>query len=81
MSAWQIQAAVLQEILSEHNGQPNSILDADCVLVFPSLKKVAMALAPATVVVRSYVAEAPPRTPPGALRRCIRSTKGALVCE
>jgi SH3 domain-containing YSC84-like protein 1 len=36
-------ATVLQQILSENNGLPRSILDqADCVLIFPSVKKVAI---------------------------------------
>jgi lipid-binding SYLF domain-containing protein len=36
-------ATVLQQILSENNGLPKSILDqADCVLIFPSVKKVAI---------------------------------------
>jgi len=38
-------ATVLQEILSEDNGLPKNILDkADCVLVFPSVKKVAIGI-------------------------------------
>jgi lipid-binding SYLF domain-containing protein len=38
-------ATVMQEILSENNGLPKSILDqADCVLVFPSVKKVAIGI-------------------------------------
>jgi lipid-binding SYLF domain-containing protein len=36
-------ATVLQQILSENNGLPKGILDqADCVLIFPSVKKVAI---------------------------------------
>jgi SH3 domain-containing YSC84-like protein 1 len=36
-------ATVLQEILSGDRGLPRSILDqADCVLIFPSVKKVAI---------------------------------------
>jgi len=38
-------ATVMQEILGENNGLPKSILDqADCVLVFPSVKKVAIGI-------------------------------------
>jgi SH3 domain-containing YSC84-like protein 1 len=38
-------AGVLREILSENNGLPKSILDkADCVLIFPSVKKVAIGI-------------------------------------
>jgi lipid-binding SYLF domain-containing protein len=38
-------AAVLQTILTEDNGLPKNILDkADCVLVFPSVKKVAFGI-------------------------------------
>jgi SH3 domain-containing YSC84-like protein 1 len=36
-------ATVLRQILSEDNGLPRSVLDqADCVLIFPSVKKVAI---------------------------------------
>src|SRR5271165_2189961 len=35
----------MQEILGENNGLPKSILDqADCVLIFPSVKKVAVGI-------------------------------------
>jgi len=38
-------ATVMQEILGENNGLPKNILDqADCVLVFPSVKKVAIGI-------------------------------------
>ena len=38
-------ATVLQTILSENNGLPKSILDkAECVLIFPSVKKVAIGI-------------------------------------
>jgi SH3 domain-containing YSC84-like protein 1 len=38
-------ATVFQEILGEDNGLPKSILDnADCVLIFPSVKKVAIGI-------------------------------------
>jgi SH3 domain-containing YSC84-like protein 1 len=38
-------ATVLQQIVSENNGLPKSILDqADCVLIFPSVKKVALGI-------------------------------------
>jgi SH3 domain-containing YSC84-like protein 1 len=38
-------ATVLQEILSENKGLPKNILDqASCVLIFPSVKKVAIAV-------------------------------------
>lgn len=38
-------ATVMQTILGENNGLPTSILDkADCVLIFPSVKKVAIGI-------------------------------------
>jgi lipid-binding SYLF domain-containing protein len=38
-------ATVMQEILGENNGLPKSILSqADCVLIFPSVKKVAIGI-------------------------------------
>jgi len=38
-------ATAMQTILSENNGLPKSILDqADCVLIFPSVKKVAIGI-------------------------------------
>jgi lipid-binding SYLF domain-containing protein len=38
-------ATVMQEILGENNGLPNSILaQAECVLIFPSVKKVAVGI-------------------------------------
>ncbi len=38
-------ATAMQTILSENNGLPKSILDqADCVLIFPSVKKVAVGI-------------------------------------
>jgi SH3 domain-containing YSC84-like protein 1 len=38
-------ATAMQAILSENNGLPKSILDqADCVLIFPSVKKVAIGI-------------------------------------
>src|SRR5271167_1232067 len=38
-------ATVMQEILAENNGLPSSILaQADCVLIFPSVKKVAIGI-------------------------------------
>jgi SH3 domain-containing YSC84-like protein 1 len=38
-------ATALQQILGENNGLPKSILDkADCVLIFPSVKKVAVGI-------------------------------------
>ncbi len=38
-------ATVLQQIVNENNGLPKTILDdADCVLIFPSVKKVAIGI-------------------------------------
>jgi hypothetical protein len=47
-------ADVLRQILSEDNGLPRSILDqAVCVLIYPSVKKVALGFGQAMVVANS----------------------------
>ena len=54
-------AAVLKDIPAEKNGLPPSILNqAVCVLVFPSVKKIAIGIGGSYGQVRSCAAKVPP---------------------
>ena len=73
-------ATVLQQILSENNGLPRSILDqADCVLIFPSVKKLAIGFGGSYGRGALVCRDGAKMNGAWGARRCTRSTRAVLV--